>query len=95
MNLFDPITYISIDDNKYSLVIIDDYSRITWVFFLQDKNKSQEVIKKFLKRTQNKFDAKVKRIRSNNDTKFKNTQIKHEFLPPPPPPPHYSIKWGG
>jgi transposase InsO family protein len=50
MNLFDPITYISIDDNKYSLVIIDDYSRITWVFFLQDKNKSQEVKKKILEK---------------------------------------------
>jgi hypothetical protein len=47
------------------------------------------VLKKFLKRAQNKFDAKVKKIRSDNDTKFKNTQIedhldeedmKHEFL---------------
>jgi transposase InsO family protein len=46
------------------------------------------VLKKFLKRAQNKFDAKVKRIRSDNDTEFKNTQvedyldeegIKHEF----------------
>jgi hypothetical protein len=29
MNLFGPIAYISIDDNKYSLVIVDDYSRLT------------------------------------------------------------------
>jgi transposase InsO family protein len=44
--------------------------------------------KKFLRRAQNEFDAKVKKIRSDNDTKFKNTQvedfldeegIKHEF----------------
>jgi hypothetical protein len=58
------------------------------VFFLQDKNKTQDVLKKFLKRAQNEFYAKVKRIRSGNDTKFKNTQvedyldeegIKHEF----------------
>jgi hypothetical protein len=34
MDLFDPIIYISIDGNKYDLVIIDDYSRFTWVFFL-------------------------------------------------------------
>jgi hypothetical protein len=47
------------------------------------------VLKKFLKRAQHEFDAKVKRIRSDNDTKFNNTQvedyldeegIKHEFL---------------
>jgi transposase InsO family protein len=91
MDLFGPITYISIDGNKYCLVIIDDYSRFTWVFFLQDKNKTQEVLKKFLRRAQNEFDAKVKKIRTDNDTEFKNTQvkdfldeedIKHEFLAP-------------
>jgi hypothetical protein len=58
------------------------------VFFLQDKSETQEMLKKFLKRAQNEFDAKVKRIRSDNGTEFKNTQvddyldeedIKHEF----------------
>jgi hypothetical protein len=58
---------------------------------LQDKSKTQEVLKKFLKRAQNEFDAKVKIIRSDNDTEFKNTQvkdyldeecIKHEFSAP-------------
>jgi hypothetical protein len=34
------------------------------------------VLKKFLKRAQNEFDAKVKRIRSDNDTEFKNTEVK-------------------
>jgi transposase InsO family protein len=91
MDLFGPIAYISIGDNKYGLVIIDDYSCFTWVFFLQDKSETQELLKKFLKRAQNEFDAKVKRIRSDNGTEFKNTQvedyldeegIKHEFRPP-------------
>jgi transposase InsO family protein len=91
MNLFGPIAYISIDSNKYSLIIIEDYSRFIWVFFLQDKSETQEVLKKFLRRSQNEFDAKVKKIRSDNGTEFKNTQvedfldeegIKHEFLTP-------------
>jgi hypothetical protein len=34
MDLFGPIAYISIDGSKYCLVIVDDYSRFTWVFFL-------------------------------------------------------------
>jgi hypothetical protein len=34
MDLFGPITYISISGNKYGLVIVDDYSRFIWVFFL-------------------------------------------------------------
>jgi transposase InsO family protein len=91
MDLFGPITYISIGGNKYDLVIVDDYSRFTWVFFLQDKSETQEVLKKFLRWTQNEFDAKLKKIRNDNCTKFKNTQvedfldeegIKHEFSAP-------------
>jgi transposase InsO family protein len=91
IDLFGPITYISIGGNKYGLVIIDDYSRFTWIFFLHDKSEIQEVLKKFLKRAQNEFDAKVKKIRSDNGSEFKNTQvedypdqegIKHEFLTP-------------
>jgi hypothetical protein len=35
-DLFGPITYISIGGSKYCLVIVDDYSRFTWVFFLQE-----------------------------------------------------------
>jgi hypothetical protein len=34
MDLFGLITYISIDESKYCLVIVDNYSRFTWVFFL-------------------------------------------------------------
>jgi transposase InsO family protein len=61
------------------------------VFFLQDKSETHEVLKKFLRRAQNEFDVKVKKIRSDNSTEFKNTQvetfldeegIKHEFLAP-------------
>jgi hypothetical protein len=73
MDLFGPITYINIDGNKYGLVIVDDYSCFSCVFFLQDKGETQEVLKKFLKTSQNEFDVKVKSIRSDNGTEFKNT----------------------
>jgi transposase InsO family protein len=91
MDLFGLIAYISNGGNKYGLVIVDDYSRFTWVFFLQDKSEPQEVLKKFLRRTQNEFDVKVNKIRSDNGTEFKNTQVEgfldeegimHEFSAP-------------
>jgi hypothetical protein len=50
MDLFGPIAYISIDRSKYCLVILDDYSRFTWVFFLQEKSQTQETLKRFLRR---------------------------------------------
>jgi transposase InsO family protein len=89
MDLLGHIVYISIGGNKYGLVIVDDYSYFTSVFFLHDKSEMQDVLKKFLKRSQNKFDVKIKKIRSDNGSEFKNTQIenylgqegiKHEFL---------------
>jgi transposase InsO family protein len=91
MDLFGPIAYISIDESKYCLVIVDDYSRFTWVFFLQEKSKTQETLKGFLRRAQNEFGLRIKKIRSDNGTEFKNSQIEgfledegieHEFCSP-------------
>jgi transposase InsO family protein len=91
MDLFGPIAYISIDGSKYCLVIVDDYSRFTWVFFLQEKSQTQETLKGFLRRAQNEFGLRIKKIRSDNGTEFKNSQIegfleeegiKHEFSSP-------------
>jgi transposase InsO family protein len=79
MDLFGPVAYISIGGNKYGLVIVDDYSRFTWVLFLHDKIVAQDTFKKFAKRAQNEFEIKIKKVRSDNGTEFKNTNIE-EFL---------------
>ena len=89
MDLFGPIAYISIAGSKYCLVIVDDYSRFTWVIFLQEKSQTQETLKGFLRRAQNEFGLRIKKIRSDNGTEFKNSQIEgphllwHRLLPPP------------
>jgi transposase InsO family protein len=91
MDLFGPIAYISIGGSKYCLVIVDDYSRFTWVFFLQKKSQTQETLRRFLRRAQNEFGLGIKKIRSDNGTEFKNSPIegllkdegiKHEFSSP-------------
>jgi transposase InsO family protein len=91
MGLFGPIAYISIVRSKYCLVIVDDYSRFTWIFFLQEKSQTQETLKRFLRQAQNEFGLRIKKIRSDNETEFKNSQIegfleeegiKHEFSSP-------------
>jgi transposase InsO family protein len=91
MDLFGPIAYISIGESNYCLVIVDDYSRFTWVFFLQEKSQTQETLKGFLRRAQNEFGLRIKKIRSDNETEFKNSQIegfleeegiKHDFSSP-------------
>jgi transposase InsO family protein len=91
MDLFGPIAYISFDGSKYCLVIVDDYSLFTWVFFLQEKSQTQETLKNFLRWAQNEFGLRIKKIRSDNGTEFKNSKIegfleeegtKYEFSSP-------------
>jgi transposase InsO family protein len=79
MDLFGPIAYISISGNKYGLVIVDDFSHFTWVLFLQDKSKAKGIVKKFIRRVQNESELKVKNIRNDNGSEFRNTQVE-EFL---------------
>ena len=90
MDLVGPVAYLSIGGSKYDLVIVDDFSRFTWVFFLQEKSETQGTLKRFLRRAQSEFELKVKKIRSDNGFEFKNLQveeyleegIKHEFSAP-------------
>src|SRR5438105_8063356 len=77
MDLFGPTTYKSIGGNLYCLVIVDDYSRYSWVFFLQEKSETMGIFKKFAKRAQNLFDNKIVKIRSDNGSEFKNSHIDH------------------
>jgi hypothetical protein len=58
MDLFDPVAYISIGGSNYGLVIVDDFSRFTWVFFLSDKGETQETLKKLMRRAQNQESEK-------------------------------------
>jgi hypothetical protein len=41
LDLFGLVAYISIGGNKYGFIIVDDYSRFTWVFFLHGKSEVQ------------------------------------------------------
>ena len=56
-------------------MIVGDYSRYTWVFFLQDKSEVASCFKKFAERAQNEFKVKLKKIRSDNVKEFDNTNI--------------------
>jgi hypothetical protein len=47
MDSFGPASYASVGGNLYSLMIIDDYSRYTWGFFLQVNTKVTSTFKKF------------------------------------------------
>ncbi|GJU65743.1 putative ribonuclease H-like domain-containing protein [Tanacetum coccineum] len=72
MDLFGPTFMSSLMHNKYCLVVTDDYSRFTWVFFLATKDETSEILKNFIKEIENLVGKKVIIIRSDNGTEFKN-----------------------
>nr|GFC03622.1 putative ribonuclease H-like domain-containing protein [Tanacetum cinerariifolium] len=79
MDLCGPMRVASINGKRYVLVIIDDYSRYTWVHFLRTKDETPEVIKNFLKKIYIRLQALVIIVHTDNGTEFKNQVLKEYF----------------
>ncbi|GJZ85775.1 putative ribonuclease H-like domain-containing protein [Tanacetum coccineum] len=58
--------------------VTDDYSRFSWVFFLATKDETSEILKTFKTGIENLIDLKVKVIRCDNGTEFKN-KVMNQF----------------
>ncbi|GJU39043.1 integrase, catalytic region, zinc finger, CCHC-type containing protein [Tanacetum coccineum] len=58
MDLCGPMRVASVNGKKYILVIVDDFSRFTWVYFLRSKDKTPKIIKKFIAQAQLNYKAK-------------------------------------
>nr|GFB76220.1 integrase, catalytic region, zinc finger, CCHC-type, peptidase aspartic, catalytic [Tanacetum cinerariifolium] len=69
----------SVNGKKYILVIVDDYSRFTWVKFLRSKDEAPDFIIKFLKMIQVRLKVPVHRIRTNNGTEFINQTLREYY----------------
>ncbi|GJU71299.1 retrovirus-related pol polyprotein from transposon TNT 1-94 [Tanacetum coccineum] len=78
MDLCGPMRVASVNGKKYILVIVDDYSRFTWVKCLRSKDEAPDFIIKFLKMIQVRLKVPVRRIRTDNGTEFVN-QTLHEY----------------
>nr|GFB11975.1 hypothetical protein [Tanacetum cinerariifolium] len=79
MDLCGPMRIASINGKRYVLVIVDNYSRYTWLHFLRSKDEAPEVIIKFLKRITVLLQSPVIIIRTDNGTEFKNHVLKDYF----------------
>nr|GEY68486.1 putative ribonuclease H-like domain-containing protein [Tanacetum cinerariifolium] len=75
MDLFGPTSTRSIDHKYYCLVITDDYSSFYWVLFLEHKDETYLILKNFINLVENQLNKKVKAIRCDNGTEFKNSHM--------------------
>nr|GEY14553.1 hypothetical protein [Tanacetum cinerariifolium] len=79
MVLCDLMRVESINGKRYVLVVVDDYSRYTWVFFLRSKDVASEAIISFIKKTQLNLQLQVQRVRTDNGTDFQNKTLAKFF----------------
>ncbi|GKE11552.1 putative ribonuclease H-like domain-containing protein, partial [Tanacetum coccineum] len=75
IDLFEPTSVKSINHASYCLVITDDCTRFSWVFFLAAKDETSGILKNFVRQIENQLNHKVKIIRSDNGTEFKNRDM--------------------
>jgi transposase InsO family protein len=92
MDLVGPARVCSASGKWYVLVIVDDYSRYAWVFFLADKGETFGFVRYLILRSKNERNGDVVRaIRSDNVNEFKNYHfetfcrdlgLEHQFSSP-------------
>ncbi|GKC01873.1 retrovirus-related pol polyprotein from transposon TNT 1-94 [Tanacetum coccineum] len=79
MDLFGPSAVRSYGGNRYTLVIVDDYSRYTWTRFLKDKIEAFDQFEIFSKKIQNQLGCTIVSIRTDHSREFDNEVQFGEF----------------
>ncbi|GJU78002.1 retrovirus-related pol polyprotein from transposon TNT 1-94 [Tanacetum coccineum] len=79
MDLCGPMRVASINGKRYILVIVDDYSRFTWVRFLKTKDEAPAAIIKCIKNIQVRLKATVRNVRTDNGTEFVNQTLREWY----------------
>ena len=94
MDLIGPARVKSLGGNLYILVIVDDYSRFTWVAFLSSKHEAFDAFCVLAKKLHNEKDQSIISIRSDHGGEFENKEfqelceekgIDHNFSAPRTP----------
>ncbi|GJY80216.1 retrovirus-related pol polyprotein from transposon TNT 1-94 [Tanacetum coccineum] len=76
MDLCRPMRVESINGKEYILVIVNDYSRYTWVYFLRTKDEAPDMIINFISQVQRNLKAQILKILIDNGTEFKNEKLR-------------------
>ncbi|GKB83011.1 retrovirus-related pol polyprotein from transposon TNT 1-94 [Tanacetum coccineum] len=79
MDLCGPICVASINGKMYILVIVNDYSRFTWVRFLKTKDEAPAAIIKCIKNIQVRLKATVRNVQTDNGTEFVNQTLREWY----------------
>jgi hypothetical protein len=80
MDTVGPSWVHSMGGKWYAIVIIDYYSRYSWVFFFESKDEVFEHFQSLALRLNNGLPNCLKVIRNDNETEFRNASFDEFFL---------------
>lgn len=69
-DLCGPISPATSSGNKYFFLLVDDYSRIIWVYLLKSKDEALNAFKKFKTHVEKESDKQVKTLRTDHGGEF-------------------------
>jgi hypothetical protein len=75
IDIVGPSRFCSMVGKWYIIIIVDDYSRYSWVFFLESKDEVFEHFRSLALRLNNEYPNCLKAIHSNNETEFRNVSF--------------------
>ena len=70
-----PMQVESLGGKKYAYVVVDDFSRYTWISFITEKSETFEVFKDLCQKLQREKDSHVIRIKSDDGKEFETKNI--------------------
>lgn len=74
MDLWGPYSLPTSSGCNYFLTVVDDHSRSTWIFLLQDKTNIHKHLETFVLSIKTQFNSTIKSIRTDNGSEFLNRQ---------------------
>ena len=75
VDLMGPTRMESLGGKRYIMVVVDDFSRYSWMKFFREKSEACEKMEKLCKRLQNEKGFPIIKIRSDHGKEFKNANF--------------------
>ena len=63
------------EKNRYFILFIDDYTRMTWVYFMKERSEVFGIFKKFKNLVENQSERRIKVLRSDRGTEYTSKEL--------------------
>ena len=74
-DLHGPMRTKGLEGELYFMLLVDDYTRMTWVYFLKKKSEAFEHFTIFKEMVENEIELKIKTLTSNNGGEFTSNEL--------------------